>query len=151
MIKGRVGENTRFYEPHLSNIGRCVIGKRCTVHSHVWIADGVVIGDDVRIQAFVFIPLGVTINNNVFIGPRVTFTNDPKMEMSMSQWASTLVRSGARIGAGAIINAGVTIGENAIIGAGAVVLESVPDGETWVGNPARPVKRKKAALYYQEA
>lgn len=110
------------------------------------------IGNDVRIQAFAFIPYGVTIEDNVFIGPRVTFTNDPRMEMSMDKWEKTLVKKGAKIGAGVIIKAGVTIGENAVIGMGAVVTHSVPDGQTWVGSPARKLYRHKAKPpnYYQE-
>ena len=117
----------------------------------MWIADGVVIGNDVRIQAFSFIPYGVTIEDGAFIGPRVTFTNDPKMSMDKGLWRETRVCSGAKIGAGAIIVAGVTIGANALIGAGSVVTRSVPEGETWAGNPARPLhKSGNVSQYYME-
>ena len=125
---------TKIWHPELSNIGNCIIGANCIIHSHVWIGDGVVIGSNVRIQAFCYIPGGVTIEDDVFLGPRVTMTNDryppsPNLE-------KTLVKKGASIGAGAVILPGITIGENAIIGAGAVVTKDVPDGVTVYGNPA---------------
>lgn len=127
------------YKPELSNIG-ISIDDSCTVHSHVWIGDDVSLGKNVKIQAFAFIPNGVTIEDDVFIGPHVCFTNDPKMDIvprGQFHATRTLVKQGARIGANASIRAGVTIGKGAIIGMGAVVLHDVGDGETWVGNPAR--------------
>lgn len=127
------------YKPESSNIG-CLVDVSCTVHSHVWLGDEVKIGNNVKIQAFAFIPNGITIEDDVFIGPHVCFTNDPKMEIvPQGQFipTSTLVKRGAKIGANASIRAGVTIGEGATIGMGAVVLHDVGDHETWVGNPAR--------------
>ena len=126
------------YNPVTSNI-QSPIPESCTVHSHVWIGDDVRIGKNVKIQAFAFIPNGVTIEDDVFIGPHVCFTNDPKMDIvPRGQFSptKTLVKKGARIGANASIRAGVTIGEGAIIGMGSVVIKSVPDGEMWFGNPA---------------
>lgn len=122
-----------------SNIGSCTIKLGSTVHSHVWIGDGVIIGFRCKIQAFSFIPTGVNLEDDVFIGPRVTFTND-KHPPSHGNWSKTLVKRGASIGAGAIILPGLTIGENAKIGAGSVVTKDVPDNETWVGNPAKKMK-----------
>lgn len=130
------------YHPELSNIG-IAIDESCTVHSHVWIGDQVVMGKNVKIQAFAFIPNGVTIEDNVFIGPHVCFTNDPKMNIVPTghfKPTITTVGEGARIGANASIRAGVTIGKGAIIGMGAVVIKDVGDNETWVGNPARKIK-----------
>lgn len=75
------------------------------------------------------------IGDDVFIGPRVTFTND-KYPPS-PDWLVTTVGDRASIGAGAIILPGLTLGEGCMIGAGAVVTKDVPAGETWVGNPAR--------------
>jgi len=74
----------------------------------------------------------------VFVGPGVVFTND-KYPVATGNWKvkNTLVKSGASIGANATILPGVTIGKKSMIGAGAVVTKDVPDGETWVGNPAR--------------
>jgi acetyltransferase-like isoleucine patch superfamily enzyme len=127
------------YRPELSNIG-IQIDDSCTIHSPVWIGDGVVIGKNVKVQAFAFIPNGVIIEDDVFIGPHVCFTNDPKMDIvprGEFNPTKTIVKRGARIGANASIRAGVVIGERAIIGMGAVVLHDIGDNETWVGNPAR--------------
>jgi len=129
------------YRPELSNI-QSPIDESCTVHTHVWIGDDVKIGKNVKIQAFAFIPNGVTIEDDVFIGPHVCFTNDPKMDIvprGEFKPTQTLVKRGARIGANASILAGVTIGECAIIGMNTVVLKDVGANETWVGNPARRI------------
>ncbi len=110
------------------------------IHSHVWIGDGVRIGKKCKIQAFAFIPGGVTIEDDVFIGPRVTFTNDKYPPSSGKHWAPTLVEKGAIVGAGAVILPGVTIGRGAIVGAGSVVTKDVPAHATVYGNPARAAK-----------
>jgi UDP-2-acetamido-3-amino-2,3-dideoxy-glucuronate N-acetyltransferase len=128
-------EDVIFWHKHLSNIGDCKIGKGSKVHSHVWIADCVEIGERCSIQAFTFIPAGVRIGNDVFLGPRVTFTND-KYPPS-TQWSFTIVEDKVAIGAGAVILPGITLGKGCTIGAGSVVTKNVPPGETWVGNPAR--------------
>lgn len=125
------------YRPELSNIQSGSIGENCTIHSHVWIGDRVNIGNNVRIQAFSFIPNGVRIANNVFIGPHVCFTNDKYPPSDGSLWEPIIVGEGASIGANATILPGVTIGRGARIGAGSVVTKDVPEGETWVGNPAK--------------
>ena len=138
-----IGKWTKVHHPHLSNINpECEIGEGCSIHSHVWIGGRVKIGDAVSVQAFAYIPDGVTIEDQVFLGPRVTFTNDKRPPSYGAAWADTLVREWASIGAGAIILPGVTIGRNARIGAGSVVTKDVPDGETWVGNPARVVRER---------
>lgn len=137
------GEDTKLWHPHLSNIGKCVIGRGCTIHSHVWIGDNVKIGNWVRIQAFTFIPPGVTIGDHVFLGPRVTFTND-KHPPSL-HWSETKVENYAVIGAGAVILPGLTIGAHSVVGAGAVVTRSVPPHSLVVGNPARLVEIRIAA------
>lgn len=125
------------YQPELSNNRSESIGEDCTIHSHVWIGDRVVIGDGCKIQAFAFIPNGVTIGNDVFIGPAVVFTND-KLPSTRKDWkqSSTIVEDKVSIGANATILPGVTLGTGCMIGAGAVVTKSVPPGEVWVGNPA---------------
>lgn len=116
----------------------------CVIHSHVWIGDGVVIGKNCKIQAFAFIPTGVSIHENVFIGPRVTFTNDKAIADNGEEWTitPTIVGRGAKIGAGAVIVAGANIGQGAIVGAGAVVTKDVEPFTTVVGNPARVCKMK---------
>lgn len=133
-----VPRSTKVWYPHLSNISdSCSIGEKGTIHSHVWIGDRVRIGDRCRIQAFCFIPTGVRIGNDVFLGPRVTFTNDK--HPPSDEWRITIVGDGVSIGAGAVILPGITLNNGAKIGAGAVVTRDVPSGETWVGNPARPL------------
>ena len=133
----KVGFGCMIWHEGLSNIGVCEIGTGCIIHSHVWIGDGVKIGNKVKIQAFSFIPGGVTIEDDVFIGPRVTFTNDKYPPSGGKGWSETLVKRGAVIGAGAVILPGLTIGENAKVGAGAVVTKSVPDSVVVCGNPAK--------------
>jgi acetyltransferase-like isoleucine patch superfamily enzyme len=130
---------TKIWHPELSNIGKCKIGENCILHSHIWIGDDVVIGNNVKVQAFSFIPKGVTIEDGVFIGPRVTFTNDKYPPSGGKGWSETKVRRNAVIGAGAVILPGITIGEGAIVGAGAVVTKDVPPNTTVVGNPAKPL------------
>ena len=138
------------YFPDLSNIGIDLneIDPSNVIHSHVVIHDQVKIGKNCKIQSFAFIPNGVEIEDSVFIGPHVCFTNDPKMDIvPQGEFtpSKTIVKKGARIGANACIRAGVTIGEGAIIGMGSVVLQDVGDNETWFGNPAR----KKSPFKYE--
>lgn len=135
----------KIYYPRTSNFRPKSVGKNITVHSHVWVGDDVELADDMKIQAFCFIPNGVKFERGVFLGPRVTFTNDHAPPHD--EFRPTVVKEGAAIGAGAVIVCGVYIGRNALVGAGAVVTKDVPDGATVVGNPARilPRKHKEAA------
>ena len=131
------GTNTKIWHPELSVLLDCYFGDDCTIHSHVWIGNGVITGDRCKIQAFSFIPEGVTIGNDVFIGPRVTFTNDKYPPRDRKLWSRTIVNDGVSIGAGAVIVAGVSLGKKCRVGAGAVVTKNVEKGVTVVGNPAR--------------
>ena len=97
------------------------------------------IGSNCNIQCHVSIPPGVTLEDNVFVGPGTVFTNDRYFNMER-KFEETLVEDGVRIGANCTILSGIRIGKNAIIGAGSVVTKSVPDGETWIGNPANKIK-----------
>ena len=85
----------------------------------------------------------MTLEDNVFVGPNATFTNDlfPKSKNSNWKLSKTFVKRGASIGANATIICGVTIGENAMIGAGSVVTKDVPANEVWVGNPAKFLRK----------
>lgn len=137
------GKGTVIYHPELSTFcDGVVFGERCVVHSHCWFGKNVRIGNNVRIQAFTFIPEWVEIEDDVFIGPSVVFTNDRKPPSFGEHWAKILVKREAVIGAGAKILARVVIGEKSTVGMGAVVLHDVPDGETAVGNPARILTRR---------
>ena len=116
--------------------GNYEIGKGTTVGNFVDI--GGKIGKNCKIQSFVFIPEGVEIEDYVFIGPAVIFTNVKYPTARIKQkYIKTLVKEGATIGAGAVIVCGVTIGRNAMIGAGAVVTKDIPDNTTVVGIPAK--------------
>lgn len=127
------------YKPETQNINpRANIAEGCVIHSHVWIGDDVTIGRGCKIQAFAFIPNGVRLADNVFVGPHVVFTND-KVPRANGAWEqkNTFVGEGSAIGANATILPGVRIGKEVTVGAGAVVTKNIPDGETWVGNPAK--------------
>lgn len=123
------------YMPGLSNIQSFHIGRNAKIHSHVWIGRNAEVGINALIQAFVFIPDGVIIQNNVFIGPHACFCNDKKPPSNT--WLATVVEDDVSIGANATILPGIRLGKGCVIGAGAVVTKEVPPGETWVGNPAR--------------
>ncbi len=133
-----IGPRTRIWHPETVNIYGAVIGADCNIGTFVEIRKDVAIGDRVRIQAFVFIPEGVTIGNDVFVGPHACFTND-RVPKAVGDWeiTPTLVKKGASIGANATIVCGVTIGENALVGAGAVVTKDVPASAVVVGAPAK--------------
>ncbi len=137
-----VGEGTKIWHPELSNIyGDGKIGTNCNIGALVEIRHPD-IGNDCKIQAFTFIPGGVRIGNRVFIGPRVTFTND-KHPKAVGDWVplETWVEDDVNIGAGAVILPGITLGKGCTIGAGAVVTKNVPSGATVVGNPAKELKK----------
>jgi len=122
-----------------SNVQSDMFGKGCTLHSHIWIGGDVIIGDNCKIQSFVFIPNGVRIGNKVFIGPHVCFTNDKHPPSNGKDWSNTIVEDYVSIGAGAVILPGVVLKKGCRVGAGAVVTESVPMDTTVVGNPAKPL------------
>jgi len=115
------------------------LGEGVSVGVYTEIGPFVHIGARVRIGAMCFIPEGVTIEDDAWIGPRCTFTNDRFPPSDKSAWEKTLVKRGARLGAGCTILPGVIIGEGALVGAGSVVTKDVPAGETWAGVPARPI------------
>ena len=133
----QIGPGTRIWQFAVVVKGARV-GRDCNVCAHTFVEGGVAIGDRVTIKSGVYLWDGVTVEDDVFIGPNATFTNDrkPRSRLHLPP-EKTLIRARASIGAGAVILPGLAIGYNAVIGAGAVVTKNVPDGETWVGNPAR--------------
>ena len=145
----KLGRNVKIHHPEQVNLYGCEIGDGCNIGSFVEIRRQVILGRNCKIQAFAFIPEGVTIEDGVFIGPHACFTNDkfprainPDGSLqTASDWTtvSTRVRRGASIGANATILCGITIGEGAMVAAGAVVTKDVPDYEIVAGIPARVV------------
>ncbi len=141
-----IGEGTKIW--HLCHIRRDArIGDACVLGRGVFVDAGVQIGSRVKIQNYVSVFHGVTIEDGVFIGPHVCFTNDmwpravnPDLSLKAADdWVlvETRVRVGAAIGANSTIVCGVTIGRWAMVGAGSVVTKDVPDYALVVGNPAR--------------
>jgi len=137
IVNAIIGKDTKIHQPDLVNIYGCKIGERCSIAAFVEIGADVIIGNDVQIQAFTFIPKGVRIGNNVFIGPNVTFTNDKYPPSPEIWWFKTIIEDGVKIGAGALLITGITIGKGAFIAAGAVVTKDVDPGVTVMGIPAR--------------
>lgn len=119
------------------------IGEKCNVCSHCFIENDVIIGNNVTIKCGVQIWNGIRVEDNVFIGPNVTFTNDrfPRSKQYPEVFEKTIIRKGASLGAGTTVLCGIEIGENAMIGAGSVVTKNIPANELWMGNPAHFVKK----------
>lgn len=134
-----IGKGTRIW--HFSHImPNCRIGENCNIGQNVVISPDVVLGNNVKVQNNVSIYTGVVCEDDVFLGPSMVFTNvtNPRSAVNRrSQYAKTLVKKGATIGANATIVCGHNIGAFAFIGAGAVVTRDVPDYALMVGNPAR--------------
>lgn len=136
-----IGDGTRIW--HFSHIlSGSVIGQECNIGQNVVIGPGVSVGKGCRIQNNVCVYQGVTLEEDVFCGPSMVFTNvyNPRAAIRrMSEIRPTLVRTGATIGANATIICGVTIGKYALVGAGAVVNRDVPDHAIVVGNPSQRI------------
>lgn len=118
------------------------IGERCILGQNVFVGNNVIIGNGVKIQNNVSIFEGVEIEDDVFLGPSMVFTNvtNPRSAVERKDaFKKTFVRKGASIGANATILCGIEIGQYAFIGAAAVVTKSVHPYGVWVGNPARHV------------
>lgn len=134
-----IGAGTKIW--HFSHIlPRTIIGQRCNIGQNVIIGPEVTIGNGCKIQNNVSLYQGVTLEDDVFCGPSMVFTNvfNPRAHIRrMDEIRPTLVRKGATLGANCTIVCGVTIGKYALIGAGAVVTKSVPDYALVTGNPAR--------------
>jgi acetyltransferase-like isoleucine patch superfamily enzyme/dTDP-4-dehydrorhamnose 3,5-epimerase-like enzyme len=134
----QVGENTRIWAfAHVLSGAR--LGADCNICDHVFIENDVIIGDRVTVKSGVQLWDGVELEDDVFVGPNATFTNDPfpRSKQRPSAFARTLVKHGASIGANATILPGLTVGARAMVGAGAVVVRSVPPNAIVLGNPAR--------------
>ena len=138
--KAIIGENTKIW--NLAQVREnAIIGENCIISKNVYIDSDVKIGNNVKIQNNVNVYHGVTIEDDVFCGPSMTFTNDFYPRAFNQEWkvTPTVVKKGASIGANATIVCGNTIGEYAMIGSGSVVTKDVEPYSLVVGNPARKI------------
>jgi UDP-2-acetamido-3-amino-2,3-dideoxy-glucuronate N-acetyltransferase len=134
-----IGADTKIW--HFTHVmTRARIGERCNIGQNVVISPEVVVGNNVKIQNNVSLYTGVIVEDDVFCGPSMVFTNvvNPRSHVSRKhEYKQTLVKRGATIGANATVVCGHTIGRSAFIGAGAVVTRDVPDYALVIGNPGR--------------
>jgi len=134
-----IGAGTKIW--HFSHVmPRTRIGEKCNIGQNVLVASDVIVGDNVKIQNNVSLYTGVIVEDDVFLGPSMVFTNviNPRSHVSRKdEYKKTLVRKGASIGANATIVCGTTLGKYCLIGAGSVVTRDVPDYALVYGSPAR--------------
>lgn len=145
------GKNTKIWD--FVNLYGCKIGNDCIIGAFVEIQNGVEVGNKVKIESYSFVCEGVKLEDQVFIGHHVVFTNDryPRSTnkdgrlRERGEWRilKTVIKKGASIGSNSTILGGLTIGENSIIGAGSVVTKDVSPNVVVVGNPARVISRVK--------
>jgi UDP-2-acetamido-3-amino-2,3-dideoxy-glucuronate N-acetyltransferase len=117
------------------------VGADCNICDHTYIEGGVSVGDRVTIKSGVYLWEGMRVEDDVFLGPQATFTND-RFPRSRQPWRceGITIRAGATVGAGAVVLPGVTIGTRAMVGAGAVVVADVEPDVVVAGNPARVIR-----------
>lgn len=134
----KIGKDVTIWH-HCNIYSSTIIGNNTSIGAYTEIG-GSEIGDNCKVEAFVFIPPGIKIGNNVFVGPRVTFTNDryPKVS-SFDKPEKTIVEDGVVIGASVTILPGITLHKNCLIGAGSVVTRDVPANTIVIGTPAKPI------------
>ncbi len=134
-----IGAGTKIW--HFCHImARARIGQRCNIGQNVFVASDTVMGNNVKIQNNVSIYTGVVLEDDVFLGPSMVFTNvvNPRSHVNRrGEYQTTLVKRGASIGANATVLCGITLGCYCFIGAGAVVTKDVPDYALVYGNPGR--------------
>lgn len=133
-----IGEGTRIWA-FVHILPGAAIGRHSNICDHCFIESKVQIGHNVTLKCGVYLWDGITLEDNVFVGPNVVFTNDvrPRSKNTSYKLQPTLIRQGASLGANSTILAGITIGRFALTGIGAVVTRSVPDYALVYGNPAR--------------
>jgi acetyltransferase-like isoleucine patch superfamily enzyme len=133
-----IGQGTRVWAfAHV--LGGAILGEDCNICDHTFIEGGVRIGNRVTVKCGVFLWDGITIEDDVFIGPSAVFTNDyrPRSKRHLKTCLQTVLKKGCTLGANSTILPGVTIGCWAMVGAGSIVTHDVPDHALVVGSPAR--------------
>lgn len=138
--KAQIGDGTKIW--NLAQVREdCQIGENCIISKNVYIDTKVILGNRVKVQNNVNVYHGVEVEDDVFLGPSMTFTNDfyPRAFSEDWQITRTYVKKGASIGANATIVCGNTIGQYATVGSGSVVTKDVPDYALVVGNPAKQI------------
>jgi len=149
LVNVKVGKGVRIF--NFVNAYGCSIDDNSKIGAFVEIQKGATIGKNCKISSHTFICEGVNIEDNVFVGHGVMFTNDlfPRAtnpdggQQTDADWTmvETFVKKGASVGSNATILCGITIGENALIGAGSVVTKDVPSNTNVAGNPAKIIKK----------
>lgn len=139
---GSIGRDTTIWQ-YCVILEGAVLGSGCNICSHCFIENDVIVGNRVTIKCGVQLWDGLRIEDDVFIGPNVTFTNDksPRSKQYPESFHQTVVRKGASIGGNATILPGVEIGEGAMVGAGALVTKDVAPHTTVIGNPAKELRK----------
>ncbi|MCF7674363.1 MAG: N-acetyltransferase [Akkermansiaceae bacterium] len=137
----RIGDGTTIWQ-FVVVLPGAVIGRDCNICAQVFIENQVTVGDRCTIKNGVQLWDGVTLEDDVCVGPNATFANDPFPRSKPDSWEMRpiTVKQGASIGANATLLPGVVIGERAMVGAGAVVVRDVPPGAVVAGNPARVLR-----------
>lgn len=132
-----IGKNTYIWQFTVV-LPQAIIGENCNINCNCFIENDVAIGNNVTIKSGVQVWNGVRIEDDVFVGPNATFTNDliPRSKVHDKELAETILRKGCSIGANSTIVCGIEIGEKAFIGAGSVVTKVVLPYTVWYGNPA---------------
>lgn len=140
VASNRIGSGTRIWQ-FVVILPKAIVGEACNICSHCFIENDVVVGNNVTVKCGVQLWDGIRIEDDVFIGPNVTFANDkfPRSGNRNFVPVAITIEKGASIGAGAIILPGVRIGAGALVGAGTVVTQNVPECATVVGNPGRVI------------
>ena len=137
----QIGKGTRIW--HWAHIcEKAIIGNKCSIGQNVFIGNDVVIGNNVKVQNHVSVYDAVTLEDDVFCGPSMVFTNvyNPRSSIvRKNEYRPTLVKKGATLGANCTIVCGITIGRYAFVGAGALINKDVPDYALMVGVPAKQI------------
>ncbi|WP_265421190.1 acyltransferase [Aeromonas salmonicida] len=136
-----IGKDTRVWQFSVI-LKQAKIGSDCNICAHTLIENDVIIGSRVTVKSGVYLWDGITVEDDVFIGPCAAFTNDkhPRSKVYPDCFLRTVLQKGCSIGANATILPGITLGEYCMVGAGAVVTKDVPPYAVVIGNPAKIVK-----------